>query len=218
MAAVLVSHWPFDNAYTDTNASTNDLVAEGTGNSFSTTIVKKGTHSLQLNGSGDAIKSSGATSWNTGNSDFSVGGWLDWTTTIGVGVLVGFGSGSNGQTIFLYSSDATTITLENLVTESQSWTVSSMSQSVWYWYWIEYTAGTKTAVLYLNNTAQGSKVFSSTFNVQAGKCSVGANFSTGGRVTGNIDDVYLYNGITTAAERAALFGNASGMSLNSKFW
>lgn len=218
--ATLVSQWLFDNAYTDSNSGTNDLVANGTGNSFVTSPKAKGTHSLQLDGNGGALKNSGGTGWNTGNVDVSFGGWLYHTTSVGGAVILEYGSGSNGQTWAGYTQSSSQFTLENLAVESQTWTVS-ISANTFNWYWLEYTAGTKVCVLYLDNVSQGSKTFvGASINIQAGKCTVGEAFGGALGLVGNVDDTRLYNGVTSAAERDTIYGAAvaRGLTLNSRMW
>ena len=207
MAGTLISHFKFDNNLEDFVGS-NDMTAGGSGNSFSTTIKKYGTHSLQLNGSGWARKAS-QTGVDTGNSDISFGGWIYPTTAANVESLgsLGVNSAINNSCLWMTKLNATTIRVD-LASDALSFTVPAMSNTTWYHVWCEYVASTKTSSLYLNNALSSSGAQAHGANLALNATTdiqIGVDPDDNSAFTGNMDDWRFYNGITTAAQRAAIY-------------
>lgn len=202
--ATLVSHFKFDNDYTDFLGN-NNLAANGSGNAFSTAIRKVGAYSLSLNGSGQARKTSNFATISTGNADLSFGGWYNLAGYSARQQLIDFGTVTGSQQWLLYIDNSTTISLELRGAQTKTWTPSALATSTWYWFWIEYTATSKVATLYIDNVSQGDLTFTSTPNITAGPIYVGGNDINGDNITGNLDDLRIYNGVTTSGERAAIY-------------
>ena len=204
--AELISHWKFDNDYVD-DPGTNDLTEGGTGNSFSTSVKRVGTHSLQLNGSGYG-KDTSISGLPTGNADMSFGGWVYIADpTSSSQVLISGGTLIAGQCVSIYSSSATTIHVDSFsVGWDLSFTVSTISPNTWYWWWVQYTASTKTFELFINNVSQGGQALPGNLNLTFGSIEIGGFFELDNlRLTGNIDDVRWYSGVTSEAERNAIY-------------
>lgn len=204
--ATLVSQWSLENNYTDTGGNSNDLAAAGSGNSFSTSIVKKGTYSLQLNGSGYASKTSGIAGITGGNADRSMGGWMYLTTAANVNASMFVGENVASQGFLIINLNATTIRVD-LQSDALSFTVPAMSNSTWYHVWVQYSSASKTSDLYLNNvqSSSGAQAHASNSNLVANKIYLGADNGASNLLTGNLDGMRYYNGVTSAAERLAIY-------------
>lgn len=208
--ATLAIQYKLDNDYTDNSGNSNTLTAQGSGNSFSTSIKIVGTHSLQLNGSGYASKNtqSGVT---TGNADRSFGGWVYLSSFGTLQIPFYMGTQSSNQAVTLYNDTSTSITIDqNGVGNTAVFTISENSANTWYWWWVEYTAGTKTYQLYINNVSKGSSAVPSNSNLTFGTPGLalgaaGDSIAGNNKVTGNLDDWRVYNGVTSAGERATIY-------------
>lgn len=215
-----VSRWNLENGYTD-SVGTNDLAAGGTGNSFSTTIVKQGGYSLQTNGSGYAAKTSGITGITGGNADRSMGGWFYSNTANSVEAIqfVGQDTASQGFLIIKLSNIAIRVDLQ---ADALSFAVPALADNTWYWVWVQYTAATKTSDLYLNNvqSSSGAQAHAGNSNLVVNNIYLGASNSASSLLTGNHDQRSYWNGVTTAADRQALFTawQPKSSGLQGKIW
>src|SRR3990167_5768750 len=85
--ATLVSKFTLDNTYNDDTANANHLLAAGTGNAFNI-FNRKGSYSLDTNGSGFAQRTCVITGINTGNANRSFGGWINSSSIASVQSLI----------------------------------------------------------------------------------------------------------------------------------
>jgi hypothetical protein len=210
--ATLAAQWKFDNNYSDSSGNANTLTAAGSGNIFSTTR-KQGTHSLQLNGSGYASKAtqSGIT---TGNADRSFGGWINLSTFATLQIPIYMGTQAANQALTIYNSTSTQVTIDqNGGGNTVAFTISENSANTWYWWWVEYTSGTKTYQFYIDNVSKGSSAIATNSNLTFGTPGLalgaaGDSSAGGSPLTGYLDDWRVYNGVTSAGERAAIMAEA----------
>lgn len=213
--ATLAAHWKFENDYNDSSGNGNNLTAQGSGNTFSNSLKKVDTYSLQLDGNGYAIKNtqSGIT---TGNADRSFGGWIYLSSFGSLQIPFYMGTQASNQAVTIYNDTSTSVTIDqNGVGNTVVFTITENSANTWYWWWIEYTSGTKTYQFYINNVSKGSQAIASNSNLTFG--TPGLAVGSGGdsiagsfKVTGNLDDWRVYNGVTNSSERAAIY--AQGIS------
>lgn len=206
--ATLQALLKYDNTYTDSQDG-NDQAAQGSGNSFSTSIVKRGSHSLQLNGSGYAYFGGPLGGVSTGNADKSVGCFFYPSTAATAEAMIAIGDNVNSQGFTITKLSATSIRVD-LYADALSFTVPAMSNNTWYWLWVQYTASTKTSDLYLDNvqSSSGAQAHAANSNLAAvSELSVGRDLDNANYFTGNIDDVRIYNGVTTANERLSIFNS-----------
>lgn len=206
----IVSTWGLNNNYLDSLPAFNDLAEAGTGNSFSTSIVKRGSHSLQLDGAGYASKTSAITEITGGNADRSMGGFFYSTTAINVEAVMFVGQNTASQGFLIIKLSGTTIRVD-LQSDALSFTVPALSNATWYWVWVEYTAATKTSDLYLDNvqSSSGAQAHAANSNLVTNNIYFGADAGASNLFIGNLDQFNYYNGVTTAGERAAIFTEAT---------
>ena len=208
--ATLAAHWKFDNDYTDSSGNGNDLTAQGSGNSFSSSIRKVGPYSLQLNGSGYASRNtqSGIT---TGNADRSFGGWIYLSTFSTLQIPLYLGTQASNQAVTFYNDTSTSVTVDQGVgTTPISFSIPENSANTWYWWWFEYTSSSKTYQFYINNVSKGSQAYGANSNLTFGTPGIalgaaGDSAAGNNKTTGNLDDWRVYNGVTTSNERAAIY-------------
>ena len=211
--ATLVSHFTFDNTLNDAVGS-NTLSNVGTGQSFSDSVFRKGTHALSLDGSGFVRKAS-QTGINTGNADLSFGGWFRPTTATDVDCLgaLGVNSGINNSCLWMTKLSATVIRVD-LASDALSFTVPAMSNATFYWVWCEYTAASKTSALYLDNTISSSGAQAHAANLALNATTdiqIGGDPDDNSIFTGYMDDWRFYNGVTSEAERTAIYNFGAGV-------
>lgn len=210
--ATLVSHYKFENGYTDTIGN-NGLAAGGTGNSFSNTIFKVDAYSLSLNGSGYAEDTS-VTALDPGNADRSVACWF---RVAGFGVyLLGLGTGDSYKQFVAVLNGANDVRLQLWASDVNLTSIpTTLTTNTWFHFIWTYTAANKTSELFINNASQGSGAHGTASNLTFGKIRVGGQvYDANGLVTGYIDDFRIYNGVLSSAERTTIYdlGNARANS------
>lgn len=202
-----VSRYKLENGYTDSTGS-NDLAAAGSGNSFSTSIVKRGTYSLQLNGSGYASKTSGVSGITGANADRSMGGFFYSNTASAVESIMAVGNASPSQGFTIIKLSATTIRVD-LYADALGFTVPTLSNNTWYWCWVQYTASGAVSDLYLDNvqSSSGAQAHAGNSNLVTNHIYLGTNDDANPvlDLTGNLDDMRIWNGVTSAGDRTSIF-------------
>ena len=143
--ATLVSKFTLDNTYNDDTANANHLLAAGTGNAFNI-FNRKGSYSLDTNGSGFAQRTGVITGINTGNANRSFGGWINSSSIASVQSLIFLGTNTASQGHLIIILSATSIRVD-LQSDLVNFTVPTMVNNRWYWVWTEYTAANKNSCL-----------------------------------------------------------------------
>jgi hypothetical protein len=181
----------FTNGTIFDNAMMNDLETVGNAQ-ISTSVVKFGTGSISLDGTGDYLDSGGSTvNFVFGTGDFTIEFWMYLNSTT-QGHPIDFRPSSvNGAYPTLY---ITSNTLIYFVDSSNRITSSSLSTSTWYHVAIS-RSGTSTK-MFINGTQNGSTYTDSTnYLCKANGPRIGANDGGTGGVNGYIDDLRITKGV-----------------------
>lgn len=113
---------------------------------------------------------------------------------------------SKGHLIIILTTTSIRVDLQS---DALSFTVPALVNNTWYWIWTEYTAGTKSSRLYVNNveSSSGSQAHTGNSNLTFGVINVGADQANGNLApaNSNFDDFRIWSGVTSASDRLTLY-------------
>jgi hypothetical protein len=172
------------------NAMMNDLETVGNAQ-ISTSVVKYGSGSIALDGTGDYLDPGGSTvNFVFGTGNFTIEFWIYLNSTTQGHPIDFRPSGVNGAYPTLYITSNTLIYYANTGNRITS---SSLSTSTWYHVAIS-RSGTSTK-MFINGTQDGSTYTDSTdYLCKANGPRIGANDGGTGGVNGYIDDLRITKG------------------------
>lgn len=182
--------------------------SEATLSEFSQIVTYNATENLQ---SGDFGGSSTATSIDISNagsvlqgSAWSVGGWVKSTDSSGTNqAIISSGTGTSNEMILSYDGSTGQFRGTSRATSSSNQVTSSTGNSVDQWHHVALTFdGTSSVKMYVDGVADGTGTGEVLTNTGVSNLKIGDNAHGTGFLTGNLDQLFLYDKELTATEVA----------------
>lgn len=205
-----VGHWKFNNDYTDAK-NLNNLSAGGSGNTFTTTTKKLGSHAINFSGAGYAQDLS-TSSLGTGDINLSWAYWIYLETNTTFLTMAGRGT---YNTNLMYSMGGNFHTTDILFADEFSDQVTfntGINTHVWTHIVYTYNAANDTSTLYKNGVLIGSQAHASGLNIANDDLRIGARIggSPAGFVDGCMDDVRYYEAVLNQTEIDLIYNSGVG--------
>ena len=184
----------FTNAGIFDNAMKNDLETVGNAQ-ISTSVVKYGTGSMALDGTGDYLTAPQSTLYDFGTGDFTVEFWTYMNATADTTFISKFISGAYAWLVQYISGTGLRFYWGNNGT-LDSFVVGSWSPSTSTWYHVAVTRASGTLRLFIDGTQVGTTTNSSSYT-SVTSLSIGRNADAGGiqYLNGYMDDIRITKGV-----------------------
>lgn len=212
--------YQLNNNYTDMGTAAQNTAEAGTGNNFSTTTKKTGTHSLAFNGSGYATKNA-PTGLATGNTALTTTFWIYLTSQIPSGTYVSpvhFGDVDTYDACAMMSyQNVTNIMWIQWGGRGELRYYQNIPIGTWTHIAATYNTN-KSVQLYINGTLVSSATTANNLAMSwsNGAIGIGATESGYNKVkTGTyMDDVRYYESVLTASQIAEIYYAGTGTECN----
>ena len=184
----------FTNAGIFDNAIKNNLETVGNAQ-ISTSVVKYGTGSMALDGTGDYLTAPQSTLYDFGTGDFTVEFWTYMNATADTTFISKFISGAYAWLVQYISGTGLRFYWGNNGT-LDSFVVGSWSPSTSTWYHVAVTRASGTLRLFIDGTQVGTTTNSSSYT-SVTSLSIGRNADAGGiqYLNGYMDDIRITKGV-----------------------
>jgi hypothetical protein len=172
------------------NGMMNNFITAGSAQ-VSTSVVKYGTGSIFINGSGNYLTMPSTVTLGFGTSDFTIEGWLYLVSTSSYSTIISNRTSDTDNTAGRWSVAVRTSAFEFFSGGSQIVSSGTVSTSTWTHFAVSRSSGSLR--LFLNGTQVGSTT-SFTTSLSTLAASIGANGAGTEPLTGYIDELRITNG------------------------
>ena len=180
----------FTNGQIYDNGMMNNFITVGSAQ-VSTSVVKYGTGSIFINGSGNYLTMPSTVTLGFGTSDFTIEGWLYLVSTSSYSTIISNRTSDTDSTAGRWSVAVRTSAFEFFSGGSQIVSSGTVSTSTWTHFAVSRSSGSLR--LFLNGTQVGSTT-SFTTSLSTLAASIGANGAGTEPLTGYIDELRITNG------------------------
>jgi hypothetical protein len=202
----LVAHYEWNNSDDDLK-DLNELTAEGTP-TYSTSVKKLGTHSVQFNSSSDMFNFGGAPSWGS-FSNITMASWIYWQGGSNDYEMIFDGYGSGSYISFLFGIQDSNSKLQ-MYDNGVGWHESTSTISKNTWVHVGYSFSASKKKFYINGVLDRTVSGSFTTGSANAHNRIGARNSGSNYYTGYLDQTLFWTKEITDAEMSDLYNSGSG--------
>ena len=201
----LIAHYPWDNSDDDVK-DTNELTAQGSP-TYSTSIKKLGTHSLELNANTERFSyTSGTPSWGS-PSAMSMATWVYWNSTSGTYSMIFDGYPTSPSFMFaINDGDDKPTTYDT----NGGWHTTNTAISKNTWVHLGFTLTTTTKQWYINGALDHTTTGTYLLGTAHSANNIGARSDNTHGYGGYLDQTLFWNKVVSAQEITDLYNSGSG--------
>ena len=201
----LIAHYPWDNSDDDVK-DTNELTAQGSP-TYSTSIKKLGTHSLELNANTERFSyTSGTPSWGS-PSAMSMATWVYWNSTSGTYSMIFDGYPTSPSFMFaINDGDDKPTTYDT----NGGWHTTNTAISKNTWVHLGFTLTTTTKQWYINGALDHTTTGTYLLGTAHSANNIGARSDNTHGYGGYLDQTLFWNKELVAQEVTDLYNGGSG--------